>query len=213
MGGKMTAYAAAKPPQLDGDLGDWACVPFYSLTGANAQSDGYPAASISATFALQWTPSTLYVAVRVNNGTPPSGTDGVVYNNESVEVYFGQDDATTGTFRTNDHHYIVDYKNYIEEFRDTGQPQPVSASAVVSATKTQGTQYVVELSVTAATLGHNALPGEIPFDLQVNQVAVGAITSKLIWFLATSTPTSSSCSGNQEVYCNSNLWGRLKMGP
>jgi hypothetical protein len=213
MGGKMTAFAAAKPPKVDGDLSDWACVPFYSLTGANAQSDGYSPATISGAFALQWTSDSLFVAVSVNNGAPPSGNNSTIYDNPSVELYFGQDDSTTGTFRTNDRHYIVDYVGDITEFRDTGAPVSVSSSSVVVKTKTAGSQYFVELHLFASALGQNTLPNEIPFDVQINQAMNGNLTSKLIWYLASSPPNSSTCTANQELFCNSYFWGRLKMNP
>jgi hypothetical protein len=212
-GGTMTAHQATIVPKIDGDLSEWACVPFFHLSAKNAYVE--KSTTISGDFALQWTSTTLYFAMRVDNaGVAPKGGNATdPFLNDSVELYLAQDDAPTGAYRTHDHHYIIDYKNLLRDY-DPGRVTPpaadIQAKAVVS-----GTKYVVEMAVSAAALGHATFtPMKMAWDMELNQSDGTQQLGILVYFEPSGASTvNSTCGAVPEPSCNTHLFAQLVLVP
>jgi hypothetical protein len=212
-GGTMEGFSTDAAPTVDGVLDDWACVPFYDLTSANAYVES--TTPISGTFALQWTSTHLYFAMHVENTVTPAGTDSTdPFQNDSVEVYLMQDDAPTGLYRTHDHHYIVDYKNLLADY-DMARTTPPSTDITTMVTK-KGTTYDVEMAVTAGALGHASLTAaKMGFDLELNKSINNMQSGVLLYGLRSgASTTNSQCGGGTELpYCNTHAVVELSLVP
>lgn len=211
-GGTIKAHAAASTPVIDGDLSDWSCAPFFHLTSANGFVE--KATTITGDFALSWTPTNLYVAIRVQNGVAPRGSDGTdPYQNDSVELYASKDDTPTGVYRTNDHHFVVDYKGLARDYIPS-RTTP-TAPAFVSAVKVAGTSYAVEMAISAASLGHATFsPMKMKFDVELNQSNGSQQVGILIYYEPTGVACGAcTCGNTPEPSCNTQLFAELELVP
>ena len=124
--GTVVAKQVSGPIVIDGDLSDWGCPKFASLTPSNAakvlpRTSG-ATVTVTGEFAIRWDATSLYFAVRVTDGNVGGNNATDPYLNDAVEIYLAGDTTLTGDYTNIDHQYVVDYKNLRTDYG----PKPIA---------------------------------------------------------------------------------------
>jgi hypothetical protein len=106
----------------------------------------------------------LYLAYTVTDLTAPQGTNAVSpFLNDSVELFAGGPGAPAGTFRPNDHQWVIDHSGAAKVYNHKQTIPPTTA--LVTHAVTTGTTYTIEARLDASFLEDGARarsPGRPP---------------------------------------------------
>lgn len=216
--GVIRAPRARGPVAIDGDLDDWACVPFVRLDADTAAevTPSTPRARSAYEFAVVWDEAGIYVAVRAIDDFIGGQRTADVYQNDSVEVYVDADGVLTGAYGPNDHQYVVDHQNVSEDYGPEPPLRPPQAGFSSAIAKVTG-GYVVEMRIAPSELGTTFQAGaQLGFDFVGNNSDGLDRTHALLWYRApTCSCTTGCCCGAEEdrPFCNTQRFGRLELAP
>jgi len=215
--------AAGLSVTLDGDLTDWMTVPFTTVTKSNAAFSkgtwsGTPAtddANSSASFAVQWDQTYLYVAARVNDdvrGVFPASPNPA--QDDSVQIFLDGDHARSdGAYSADDHQIIITADARSQDAQYGQQPHAVPAGVRYAVGKGPAQGYTVEVAVPWTVLGNSAAQSgrTIGLDFAVSDddsTSVQAQTRLLVWkFLMPATGCKTSPACNTQIFGDLMLLG------
>jgi hypothetical protein len=208
---------------VDGDLSDWAGVPFTALnrrTAAAVFGDGdwtpdadTDDADLSGAFALQWDSQYLYIAgALVDDVRAVHASSDYYANDDCFQIYLDGDHNRSPVYDPDDLQLLVRADNAAETFvpftTTVGRP-----SGVLSATQDGGSggNWNIEIAIPWSMLSppdggiHDASPGRVVgFDLIFDDDDDAGVQTRkhyLIWQL---NPTGSFC---PEPYCSTSAFG------
>ncbi len=149
---EVTAYRAARPPQLDGNLADWTS-PVSVLNAERAfRVTGASPAPLDASAVLQaaWDANNLYFAVRVYDKNIVVDSGAKPWQDDAVEIGLdGRHDHVRTSALNDDRQFTVTASGAIYE-----SGAPLTGATVAHASTADG--YILELAIPKAKLG--ALP-------------------------------------------------------
>jgi len=161
--------AIGNPPVLDGDLSEWGTLD-YPLDHRNAQAQSgssawndEPAeddADCSATFALRWDLTSLYVAIHVSDdirGVHPGAAGYQPYLDDAIELYLDGNGDRTATYNADDWQYIVTADGSSQTYKTAVAQGTVPSTYFAVKNDASGAGYSVELRIPWATLGANTV--------------------------------------------------------
>ena len=161
----LKVYRAGAPITLDGLLGEW--------SGSDAAS--FSGSSSSASAALLWDDTNLYVAFQVNdtrlNATQTARDAGTLYLDDSIEIYLDTGNDRASAMQPDDYQLLVNLNNAQGDLRGTGTGKDAAWNAVwQSVVRLQGTLnndgdtdsgYTVEIAIPWAQLGVTPTSGMV----------------------------------------------------
>lgn len=207
--------AIGNPPVLDGDLSEWGTLD-YTLNHRNAQAQSGSSAwqqdpaqddaDCSATFALRWDLTNLYVAMHVNDdirGVHPGAAGYQPYLDDAVELYLDGNGDRTMTYNADDWQYIVTADRNSQTYKTAVAQGAVPASYFAVKDDATGAGYSVELRVPWSALGANPVVNgrTIGVDFLVDDdddATMQQLTRYLLWWNMSSTGCNypSACTSN-----------------
>jgi hypothetical protein len=212
--GRLTVPPAASAITIDGDLKEWQCAKFYSFDKNNAAVHEGTDKNISNAyaFAVSWDTAYIYVAVRVTDPTAKEGnTTPNVFNNDGVELYLGGDAVWSGTYTSKDHQWVVDWSNRAREYQNDNGEAPSGGFKSAVTTTTSPTGFHIEMRVAASELGRTSFPLNDKLGLAfVGLDSDGTNRSSwMLWY----RPAIACGGGCCQIWCNTNFFGELVLGP
>ena len=206
--------AVGNPPVLDGDLSEWGTLD-YTLNHRNAQAQTSNAwqddpaqddPDCSATFALRWDLTNLYVAMHVNDdirAVHPGAAGYQPYLDDAVEIYLDGNGDRAATYNADDWQYIVTADSNSQTYKKAVAQGPVPSTYFAVKNDAAGAGYSVELRVPWSTLGANSVANGrmFGFDFLVDDdddTTVQQLTRYLLWWNMASTGCNypSACTSN-----------------
>ncbi len=201
------------PPLVDGDLAEWPC--FVSLAPSNVGRVRGTTPD-TARFAVAWDSSGVYYAIHVVDATV-GGSGSEAYENDAAEIFLAKSAGLDGGALADPIQVSVDYAGQTDTYRmNILGPAPPPPGILTKAQKVTG-GYVVEMFVPKDAFGVATMqPGSLGFDLQIDDNAGSTQTGVLYGYYA-SGKDCGSCpcptGGDNEPYCNGQLWGALVLEP
>ena len=217
--GQLAARRAGFAVNVNGDLGEWSCVPFVRVDQDSGVARYPGAVTIAAEIATLWDDAGLYVAARVLDPAVQGNDATEIFYNDSIELYLDGDGNLTGAFGADDHQYVIDHAN---RRRDYG-PQPSvnpPGGELTSAARLIDGGYVVEARISAGALGKSAFAAgnQVGFTFGATNGNGNAQQQLLYWYRNPGT-TTCSCAGccctndgNDWPHCNTHRFGRITLG-
>ena len=200
------------PISIDGDLSGWPTC-FVTLDASTAIVRDVAGLGDFSTgrFSVAHDATHLYIAAEVT-GVPPLGDRAIpaIYQNDSISLYLDADGVfTTAAYDADALQLVIDHANRRQGFR-SGQLTPVN---VVTATRTTGSTFTIEVSVTAATLSAATFAPTIGFDIGFESGDGLAQTSELVWFERCGPPLCGCGNGETAPYCDARQFGTVQLAP
>jgi hypothetical protein len=210
--GALTAPRVA-PIMIDGDLSDWPTC-FVTLDASTAIVRDITGLGDYSTgrFSIAHDATNVYIAAEVT-GVPPLGNQPVpaIYQNDSISIYLDADGVfTTAMYDPDAIQIVVDHANRSQGFRSG---QLVAANNLVTATRTVGTTFTIEIALKPSTLSAAAFASTIGFDIGFESGDGTTQTSELIWFERCGPPTCGCMGGDSAPYCDARELGTAKLAP
>lgn len=207
--------AVGNPPVLDGDLSEWGTLD-YTLNHRNAQAQSGSSAwqddpaqddpDCSATFALRWDLTNLYVAMHVNDdirGVHPGVAGYQPYLDDAVEIYLDGNGDRTMSYNADDWQYIVTADKNSQTYKMAVAQGVVPSTYFAVKNDATGAGYSVEFRVPWSTLGANSVVNGrmLGFDFLVDDdddTTVQQLSRYLLWWNMASTGCNypSACTSN-----------------
>ena len=151
---EVTAHRAARPPQVDGNLADWAGVPAYVLNADRAYRVQGPAPvplDASATLQAAWNAGNLYFAIRVYDDALKVDSGAKPWQDDAVEIGLdGRHDHVRNWALDDDRQFTVTALGQIYE-----SGAPLSGVPVARTNTPNG--YILEFAIPKARLGELGL--------------------------------------------------------
>lgn len=218
----LTAHRAPGAIHLDGNLDDWKCVPFVTLTQAFAAYAKTPdggSAPIAADFAVAWDGDYLYVAARVTDATIDGTNATSPELNDSIAIYLGGDAFPTGDYSGLDHQYVVDHVNLAVDYQYLSTPaRTPSPPGFLSATQTTDTGFAIEARIGATAVGRNTFAAGDSLGFDFGLVAGDGTTQRFVLLWADADESSCLCvrccclSATPLPACDTLRFGKLTLG-
>ena len=202
------------PPVLDGDLSEWGTLD-YTLDHRNAQAQTSGAwnddpvqddADCSATFALRWDLTNLYVAMHVSDdirAVHPGAAGYQPYLDDAVELYLDGNGDRTASYNADDWQYIVTADANSQTYKKAVAQGAVPSTYFAVKSDATGAGYSVEFRVPWSLLGANSVVNGrmIGVDFLVDDdddTTVQQLTRYLLWWNMASTGCNypSACTSN-----------------
>ncbi|RUS45720.1 endo-1,4-beta-xylanase [Cohnella sp. AR92] len=127
----------------------------------------------TGTAKVLWDEHYLYVLTQVSD-TQLNKASANPWEQDSVEIFLDPDNAKTSFYQEGDGQYRINFEN------ETSFNPPAIAEGFVSATKTSGTNYVVEAKIPIEAVAP-ANGKELGFDVQINDAKDGVRQSVAAW--------------------------------
>lgn len=209
--GALTAPRVA-PITIDGDLSDWSTC-FITLDASTAIVREIAGLGDFSTgrFSVAHDATHLYIAAEVT-GVPPLGDHALpgIYQNDSISLYLDADGVfANASYDPDAMQIVVDHANRRQGFR-SGQLSPAN---LVTAVRTMGSKFEIEIAVTPATLSTAAFASRIGFDIGFESGNGMAQTSELVWFERCGPPTCGCTNGESAPYCDARQFGTVVLAP
>lgn len=207
-------------PDLDGDLSDWAGVPILSFDIAAATQRLFETPSyvnsVKVGVRCRHDATKLYLALEViDDDIRADSTE--LYQDDSVGVYLDAVGDALGPYGIDDHE-IYFRPSDPPNVKDYG-PGGASLDVGGSVLNTEN-GYTFEISLSKSSLGvGGALPAEIGFDLALNdQDQSGGGGDRFaygLWFKSArpACPTCCAAEMGQRAWCDTTMFGRLRLQP
>ena len=148
---EVTAYRAYRPPQIDGNLADWAGVPIYVLNAEHAYRVLWTTPTpldASATLQAAWDADNLYFALRVYDDVAKVDSGAKPWQDDAVEIgYDGRHDHVRNYARDDDRQFTVTALGQIYE-----SGSPLTGVPVARVATSNG--YILEFAIPKARLGN-----------------------------------------------------------
>jgi len=195
---EVTAYRAARPPQIDGNLADWAGVPAYLLNADRAYRALWATPTpldASATLQAAWDANNLYFALRVYDDVVKIDSGAKPWQDDAVEIGLdGRHDHVRNYALDDDRQFTVTALGQIYESGNLLTDVPVARANTSNG-------YILEFASPKARLGElglgaQALPG-LNWTL-IDDDDGGNADSKLEWTGAEANAANGS-------------WGQLRL--
>lgn len=213
--GKLTAPRLETPIVIDGDVADWpTCFVAVDPSTAGLVRDlGTGGSYAPGRFSVAVDANHLYVAAEVHPvlplGDQPSPD---VYLNDAISVYFDGDGVfTTANYNQDAAQIVVDHANRVGVFR-RGSPPPTLVG-LVSAARTTGSTFTIEMSVAPATFGLAAFGNPMGFDIGLVGGDGSIMTSELVWYQACAPPACGCSNGMAAPFCDAREFGTIAIDP
>lgn len=209
--GALTAPRVA-PISIDGELSDWSTC-FITLDASTAIVREIAGLGDFSTgrFSVAHDATHLYIAAEVT-GVLPLGERAVpaVYQNDSISLYLDADGVfANAKYDADAMQIVVDHANRRQGFR-SGQLTPAE---LVTAARTTGSTFAIEIAVTPSTLSAAAFASTIGFDIGFESGDGMAQTSELVWFERCGPPTCGCMNGPSAPYCDARQFGTVLLAP
>ncbi|HEY8077063.1 MAG TPA: sugar-binding protein [Labilithrix sp.] len=212
---------------IDGDLSDWACIPFVhvSPTSGDLVKPDAATATLPNTFdfAVSWDDAAIRVAIHVVDATAEGNADPQHdFENDSVEIYIDADGVLTGVYGANDHQWIVDHLNQVEVYRWVpGSSLSSPSASFASAVRVGNGTIDYEIAIPASDLGMKALKAgaHVGFDVAANDGDGTAQIEQLLWYEATGCTCVNGCCCNgmggktDQPFCDTQRFGAVILAP
>ncbi len=195
---EISAYRAYRPPQIDGNLADWAGVPAYVLNAERAYRVLWATPTpLDASAALQaaWDDAHLYFAIRVYDDAVKVDSGAQPWQDDAVEIGLdGRHDHIRNWALDDDRQFTVTALGKIYESGNLLTDVPVARANTANG-------YILEFAIPKARLGElglasGALPG-LNWTL-IDDDDGGNAESKLEW-------------SGTEGYAANASWGQLRL--
>ena len=211
--GAITAPRVAAGIVIDGDLTDWPTC-FITLDTRNAVVRDLANVGDYSTgrFAVAHDATHVYIAAEVT-GAPPLGDQPVpaIYENDSISIYLDADGVfKTAAYDPDAIQIVVDHANRSQGFRSG---QLVTTPGLVTATRTTGSTFAIEIALQPSTLSAAAFASTIGFDIGFESGDGSIQTSELVWFESCRPPTCGCTSGPSAPYCDARQFGTAMLAP
>ncbi len=209
--GALTAPRVA-PLSIDGDLSDWPTC-FITLDATTAiQRDITGLRDFSTgRFSVAHDATRFYIAAEVT-GVPPLGDHAVpaIYQNDSISLYLDADGVfTAAKYDVDAMQIVIDHANRSQGFR-SGQ---LAQADVVTATRTTGSTFAIEIALTPSTLSAAAFAPTIGFDIGFESGDGVIQTSELVWFERCGPPACGCTNGQTAPFCDARQFGTAQLAP
>ena len=157
---EVTAYRAYRPPQIDGNLADWAGVPVYVLNADRAYRVLWTTPTpldASATLQAAWDADNLYFALRVYDDAVKVDSGAKPWQDDAIEIGFdGRHDHVRNCALDDDRQFTVTALGQIYE-----SGSPLTGVPVARVATSNG--YILEFAIPKARLGElGRRPGRSP---------------------------------------------------
>ncbi|MDX1990972.1 MAG: glycosyl hydrolase family 8 [bacterium] len=187
---------------LDGDLSDWAGIPFQTVTtGTQPPTD--PAENGAFTFAVAADAETLYVAMTMVDATIVAGQQGTdFWNEDSLEFYINfSGNLFTTTYSDGIHQYIISPVELVQEAYEGATYTGNRSADLPIETRLFRTEdgWGLEAAVPMEFLGGVTHGREFGFQANANGSSGESRTVKLIW---------SSADTEDQAWQNPSVFGR-----
>jgi hypothetical protein len=190
------------PPVIDGDLRDWPCSGWLTITPSNAgfvRTGGDP---LAAEIATRWDQGNLYVAVHVIDPSVAGNNATDLYTNDSVELYLTGDPAPTGDYDSVSHQYVTDWTGRIVDYGPShdnkpGDRQPAHFTAATRPMP-DGWALEAQIGAPAVVAGAFVSGANIGFDVEIND---GDGTNQRGSLIAALSPVPAACTCKQQQCC------------
>jgi hypothetical protein len=161
-------FLAATAPLItvDGNLSDWGAAEWFHFDAATATHvDDYTGGSyggvVSVEFAIYYSPTTLYIAFRVDDDTIVDDSTSP-YRDDSTEIYLDTNADATGAYESVDHMFTIGISGGCTQYDGGGDP---SYNCV---TVRSGSDYASEVAVPLVDVNLLPPPSVIGFGAGVN---------------------------------------------
>ena len=148
---EVTAYRASRPPQIDGNLADWAPVPAYLLNAERAYRVLWSTPTpldASATLQAAWDADNLYFAIRVYDDAVKVDSGAKPWQDDAIEIgYDGRHDHVRNYALDDDRQFTVTALGQIYESGNLLTDVPVARVATSNG-------YILEFAIPKARLGN-----------------------------------------------------------
>jgi photosystem II stability/assembly factor-like uncharacterized protein len=178
---ELSAYRAARPPQIDGNLVDWAGVPVSLLNAERAYRVLWAAPTpldSSATLQAAWDASNLYFAIRVYDDTVKVDSGAKPWQDDSIEIGLdGRHDHVRNYSLDDDRQFTVTALGQIYESGVLLPDVPVARTNTSNG-------YILEFAIPKAKLGELVLTAKTLAGLNwtlIDDDDGGNADSKLEW--------------------------------
>jgi hypothetical protein len=196
-------------PVIDGDLADWPTC-FVTIDAATNPTRDLGANGMfpSGRFSIARDASHVFVAAEVI-GVPPLGMQPPpsVYLNNSISVYVdGVGHSTMAAYDAHAAQIVVDHANQLQAFRDGTE---VMLPNLVTAAKTTGATYTIEMSIAASSLSLFAFGSTLGFDIGFEGGDGTTQTSEVLWVQTCGPPACvcSMSSAQAAPFCDAREFG------
>lgn len=200
-------------PIIDGDVGDWtACfVTLSPATNPARDLDG-TMRFLNGRFSVAHDGTRLYIAADVE-GIAPLGDQPLpsVYENNSISLYLDGD----GSFASMQYdpdavQIVIDHANRVQAYRNGAL---VTIPGVVTAVKTVGTRFAIEVAIQASAFGRTAMASSMGFDIGFEGGDGVDQYSEVYWYQACGLPACGCSLTNAAPYCDAREFGRASLSP
>jgi hypothetical protein len=210
--GALTAPRVASI-MIDGDLSDWPTC-FITLDPNTAIiRDLVPLGDYSTgRFTVAHDATHVYIAAEVT-GVAPLGEQPLpaIYQNDSISIYLDADGVfTTARYDPDAIQIVVDHADRSQGYRSG---QLASAPNLVTAARTTGSTFAIEIALRPSTLSAAAFASTIGFDIGFESGDGAQQTSELVWFESCGPPTCGCTNGDSAPYCDARQLGTLALAP
>ena len=196
-------------PAIDGKLADWPTCFISIASGSNPTRDfGANGMFPAGRFSIARDATHVFIAAEVM-GVPPLGAQPppAIYQNNSISFYVdGGGHSTTAAYGPHAAQIVIDHANQIQSFRDGTE---VVLPNVISAAKTSGTTYTIEMSLDASSLSLFAFGTTLGFDIGFEGGDGTTQTSEVLW-VETCGPPDCGCTNSSSAaapYCDAREFG------